>query len=189
MIKKAVTLFLFLIACKCCCCQILSTDSFNRERVQIVKHSMVVLGSWGAANLIYNGLSLKASSGSNKYFHRMNLIFGGVNVALAGASLFFSKYASGLSYSQTLKKQTSVEKIFLFNAGLDVAYVVGGFYFKERKSGNVQIQDRNEGYGKGIILQGCALFLFDGIMYLIHQKHGKQLYKLADRLKPGIIFN
>ncbi|MDQ2752861.1 MAG: hypothetical protein M3R72_07545 [Bacteroidota bacterium] len=116
----------------------------------------------------------------------MNLIFGGVNVALASASLFFSRHASGLSYGQALKKQTSVEKIFLFNAGLDVAYVVGGFYFMERKSGNVEIQDRNQGYGKGIVLQGCALFLFDGIMYLIHQKHGKQLYKLADRVKPGM---
>jgi hypothetical protein len=149
---------------------------------------MVVLGSWGAANLVYNSLSIKSSSGSDQYFHRMNLIFGGVDLTLAGASLFFSRHASGLSYGNTFKRQINVEKIFLFNAGLDVAYVVGGFYFKERKSGNIEIQDRNEGYGKGIILQGCALFLFDGTMYLIHQKHGKQLYKLANRLKPGMTF-
>ncbi len=77
----------------------------------------------------------------------------------------------------------------MFNTGLDVAYIAGGFYFREKANRNTDKYDRYKGYGKSIILQGFALFLFDGIMYIIHQNHGKKLYKLTYNIKMGATFN
>jgi len=34
-----------------------------------------------------------------------------------------------------------------------------------------------------IILQGSALFLFDSIIYLLHQQHGKKLNKLSEKFQ------
>lgn len=83
----------------------------------------------------------------------------------------------------------AIEKIYLFNAGLDVAYIAGGFYLREKANSNISKYDRYKGYGKSIILQGSGLFLFDGIMYIIHQYHGMKLYKLADNIKIGAASN
>lgn len=147
---------------------------------------MGVLGGWGAANLLYSGIEVGSATGSNKYFHRMNLIWGGVNFTLGSIGFLFTKNKDGLDYSQSLKKQISIEKVYLFNAGLDVAYVAGGFYLKERANQNIAKYDQYRGYGKSIILQGAALFLFDGIMYLVHQNHGKNLFKIPANMQIGI---
>ncbi|HEY5408247.1 MAG TPA: hypothetical protein VIJ92_14220, partial [Ginsengibacter sp.] len=127
--------------------------------------------------------------GSNKYFYEMNLIWGGVNFSLGCIGYLLSKNTHDLSYAESLKKQMTVEKIFLFNTGLDVAYVAGGFYLKERSNNNSKNIERNKGYGESIILQGSSLFIFDGLMYLIHKNHGKKLYRLLDNLKIGATGN
>ncbi len=119
----------------------------------------------------------------------MNLIWGGVNLTLGTLGSFLAKNKDGLSYYESLKKQSTVEKIFLFNAGLDVAYVVGGFYINEKSNDNILSTEKNRGHGNSLILQGSALFFYDGILFLIHQGHGKQLYKLADKIQIGSTVN
>ena len=166
--------------------QVNPVNEFNQKKIKIIKQSMLVLASWGAANCIYSGFSAGNSNGSEKYFHNMNVIWGGVNLGLGAIGYLFTKSQYGLSYSQSLQKQSGVEKVFLFNAGLDVAYIMGGVYLNEKKGGSIINQDRNNGYGRSIMLQGSALFLFDGIMYLIHENHGKKLYKFADKIQVGI---
>ena len=147
---------------------------------------MLGLGVWAAANLIYNGAFAGNASGSNKYFYQMNMYWGGINFGLAALGYFGSKNQDGLSCAQSLKKQTAVEKTFLFNAGLDVAYITGGFYLKEKAKNQNDDADRNKGFGKSIILQGSALLLFDAVMYFVHQQHGKKLYGIADKFQIGI---
>jgi hypothetical protein len=39
-----------------------------------------------------------------------------------------------------------------------------------------------KGYGESVMLQGGVLLLFDGIMYSIHNNHGKKLNKMAEKL-------
>ncbi len=48
-------------------------DIFNRERNRITRKGMIVLGGWSAANLIYSGVATGQTSGTNKYFHQMNV--------------------------------------------------------------------------------------------------------------------
>lgn len=146
---------------------------------------MAVLAVWGGLNLVNSGIAAGPATGGNQYFHRMNLIWGGVNFSIGTLGFLFNKNSAGLDYSQTIHKQISLEKIYLFNTGLDVAYVVGGFYYKERANNIPGNYDRFKGYGKSFMLQGSALFFYDGIMYFIHHKHGRKIYHLSDKIKIG----
>ncbi len=146
---------------------------------------MMLLGEWGGANLLWGGIAAGSATGANKYFHRMNLIWGGVNFTFGTINFLFANGADNPDFLYSLKKQIAIEKIYLFNTGLDVAYIIGGLYLRERANNNVTKYDRYLGYGKSFILQGSALFLFDGIMYLVHQNHGKDLYKISGNINIG----
>ena len=187
--KVIIVFAVFYFACNQCWCQLNPIDKFNREKIKITKQGMEVLGAWGGANVIYSGIALSTATGSGTYFHRMNMIWGGVNFTLGTLGFLFTKNKDGVGYGQSMKKQMALEKVYLFNAGLDVAYVVGGFYFKEKARNDISRHDRYKGYGNSIVMQGSALFLFDGIMYLVHQKHGKQLYKLSENIQVSLTGN
>jgi len=181
--RKNFILLLLVFSCSSSFCQTVTLNDFNRERIKTTKQSMLVLGGWAAANLLYSGISITAATGNDKYFHEMNLIWGGINIGLATIGYLGAKKQDGLTYAQSMKKQMGVEKIFLFNAGLDVAYIAGGFYLKEKAKNDLKNTDRFEGYGKSVVLQGAGLLLFDGIMYLLHNTHGKQLNKMAEKIQ------
>lgn len=187
--KQFITLLLSIIMIQGCDGQSVALNEYNKKRVKITKQSMAVLAGWGVTNLIYSGVSVGFAKGSDKYFHRMNLIWGSVNFTLGGIGYLAIKNKDGLSFLQSLKKQTSNEKMFLFNTGLDVAYIAGGIYIKEKAKRNTGNPDRDKGYGNSIIVQSLALFLFDGIEYFIHQMHGKNLYKFADKIQIGVTYS
>ena len=155
--------------------QNLMLPSFNQERNDLNRKGMVVLGSWAGANLITNGILLSNSSGSDKYFYQMNVYWNVVNGVLAGLGVFGAKKMQGnLSAFQSLEEQSSTEKTFLINTGLDVAYVMTGVYLLEKSKNSIDSQDMLKGYGQSVILQGGFLLLFDGIMYGVHRSHLKK---------------
>ena len=90
-----------------------------------------------------------------------------------------------LTLEHSLKKQARVEKLFLVNAGLDVAYIAGGLYMKERSKNSFDNRDKLKGYGESVIVQGAALLLFDGLMYALHTNNGKPLFDLASKVAIG----
>lgn len=157
--------------------------AFNKERERISRTGLKVLAGYAAANIIYGSIAAGQATGSNKYFNEMNAIWNGITLGIAGLGYLTAKKEGVLSFSESLKKQQGVEKLFLFNAGLDVAYIAGGAYLKERSKTTNKNPSRLRGYGESVMLQGGVLLLFDGIMYAIHNKHGKGLYKLADNIK------
>ncbi len=170
--------------------QQINLQSYNRQRLQINRNGMMVLGGWSSAYIIYGTIAASKTSGSTKYFHQMNAIWNGVTLGLVTVSLLTAKKSEDVSLTKALKEQASSEKIFLLNAGLDVAYIAGGLYLKERaNSGSAKNPERNKGYGESIMLQGSALLLFDAVMYAIHHKHGKQLYQLTDKLQIAPVGN
>lgn len=158
-------------------------NAYNKEREKISKNGIKALATYSAANVIYGSIVASQTSGSNKYFHEMNAIWNGITLGITGIGFFTAKKEGTLSYSESLKKQQNIEKLFLFNAGLDVAYVVGGAYLKERSKTTTKNPARLKGYGESVMLQGGVLLLFDGIMYAIHNKHGKLLNKMGDNFK------
>ena len=157
--------------------------SYNREREKISKNGIKVLAGYSAANIIYGSIASSQTTGSNKYFHEMNAIWNGITLGITGIGFLTAKKEGELSYSASLKKQSDIEKLFLFNAGLDVAYIAGGAYLKERSKTTNKNPEKLKGYGESVMLQGGVLLLFDGIMYALHNKHGRLLNKMAENIK------
>ena len=87
-----------------------------------------------------------------------------------------------------MRAQLRTENLYLFNAGLDVAYLATGFYLLEKgrnttASGSAE---RWQGYGQSLLLQGGFLLLFDGFQFATHHRHGtRALYPLLSRISIG----
>ena len=157
--------------------------AFNKEREKITRTGIKVLAGYSVANIIYGSIAAGQASGSNKYFHEMNAIWNGITLGITGIGFLTAKKEGTLSYGESLKKQQKIEKLFLFNAGLDVAYIVGGAYLKERAKTTTKNPLRLKGYGESVMLQGGVLLLFDGVMYAIHNRHGKSLQKIGEKIQ------
>jgi len=181
--KKITILFVSICFATILFAQQSSLNNYNKEREKISKKGIEVLACYSVANIIYGSIAASQASGSNKYFNEMNAIWNGITLGIVGLGYFTAKKEGVLSYNESIKKQHGVEKLFLFNAGLDLAYIAGGAYLKERSKTNDKNQIRLKGYGESVMLQGGVLLLFDAIMYAIHDKHGEALYKLGDNFK------
>lgn len=179
-----------LIATVCICilsvtgfAQQTNLTGFNKERERLSRTGIKGLSVYSAANIIYGSIASSQTTGSNKYFHEMNAIWNGITLGITGIGFLTAKKEGTLSYGESLKKQQHIEKLFLFNAGLDVAYIAGGAYLKERAKTTIKNPIRLKGYGESIMLQGGVLLLFDGIMYTIHNRHGILLNKMGENIK------
>lgn len=153
-------------------------DSFDQKRIDLNRKGMLVLGGWSAANLITSGIAYGNTQGESRYFQEMNLMWNGINLAIAGLGYWKAKRENPADQSAKAiwQRQQQVEKIFLFNAGLDLAYVASGLYLKE-KANSTERPERLKGYGNAILLQGGFLLLFDAIMYRVHLRHGAEFWK------------
>ncbi len=172
MIKKTIILSAFLVWSVVCLAQ--SVEQFNQTRLQRNKVGMLVLGSWAVGNLVASPILASRSSGATKYFHQMNGYWNVVNLALAGFGYLGVKSAMGASpeWTEVLDEQLKIEKLLLFNAALDVGYMVGGLYLKERAKNVTNKPERLTGFGNSLLLQGGFLLAFDAIFYLVmHQNH------------------
>ena len=141
------------------------SEAYNKD-VKIRKTGMAILGTWAVGNMIAGAIGRNQTSGQTAYFHEMNLIWNVVNLGIAGAGYYFT--ATGdipESASELLNDQVSFQKTLLFNAGLDLAYIAGGFYLMERAKNTTNKPERLKGYGKSVILQGSFLFVFDFSSY------------------------
>lgn len=152
---------------------------FNEKRLQISKTGINVLSVYAIANIATGIVASANTSGTTKYFHQMNAIWNGVTLGIVAIGKLTANKEGELTLLQSLKAQNKIEKLFLFNVGLDLAYIAGGAYLRERAKTTTKKPKRLKGYGESVMLQGAVLLFFDGAMYAIHNKHGKKLEKLA----------
>lgn len=130
---------------------------------------MLTLGSWAVGNVAVNGALMTRSEGSAYYFQQMNVFWNVVNLGLAAAGYWgaVQEQPSLISLAETVQKQSSIESILLLNAGLDVAYMIGGAWMLEHAKTSADAE-RWRGYGQSLLLQGGFLFVFDVAMYALH---------------------
>ena len=134
---------------------------------------MGILGGWALANISVGVYGWSQQSGQSSYFHQMNLFWNTINLSIAGFALYnnlTSDYAL-LPGEELLEMQEKTQRLFLINAGLDVAYVAMGFFLKYLATKYPKNADRLRGYGNSVILQGSFLFFFDLVMYGLHRSH------------------
>jgi len=167
--------------------QDLNLEDINRSRLQKQKVSMLVLGSWAVGNIALGAGLAGRHEGSERYFHIMNAGWNAVNLGIAAFGYWSAAKADPASFglAETLAENRRIQNLLLFNAGLDVGYVMGGLYLMERSRRGGDHADRLKGFGKSIILQGAFLFAFDLTAYFLQAAENKKL----DPLLSGLYFD
>lgn len=166
--------------------------AFNKERVSYTKKSMLILGGWSAANIITSAFATNTKNDEMHYFHQMNVQWNSVNLVIAALGYWSANREknNNSTFARVLKRQNGVEKTYLINLGLDVAYIAGGLYLTERGKRNKN-PAQFKGYGNAIMFQSGFLLLYDAVNYFIHNKHGKKLDKVLDKMQinggPGAV--
>ena len=149
--------------------QSLDLASFNQRRVDKTKTAMLVLGTWAIGNIAVGAIGQAQATGSDRRFHQMNALWNGVNLVIAGAGYYAATRtdAAALGLFDSVQEQYKVQKVLLFNAGLDIGYILGGAYLRERGKTLTDLTkaEKFRGWGKSIMLQGGFLFVFDLVTY------------------------
>jgi hypothetical protein len=143
------------------------------ELTRTNQNGMMVLGAWGVSNLIAGSiLSYGREPSRQKYFWQMNAAWNTVNITIAAIG-YFGAEKDWSTISEFINITENYKRAFLFNAGLDVGYIMTGFYLKELANRYTDQSMRLSGYGNAIILQGAFLMVFDITKYFIHQNYYK----------------
>jgi len=147
-------------------------QSFQINRQKINETGMLVLGGWAAGNILIGTYGNFKASGEAKYFHQFNAMWNVVNLGIASFGYFnaINSDPTAMTNVEIIKDFNSLQNFLLLNAGLDAAYIMTGFYLKERAK-NSSSAERLKGYGNSLLLQGGFLLLFDVSLYFIHQSN------------------
>lgn len=160
---------------------------FHLDRMNINENAMLILGGWAAGNILVGTYGNFKSSGEAKYFHQFNTMWNVVNLGIAAFGYLnaVNSDPSSMTSLEIIKDYNSLQSFLLLNAGLDAAYIMTGFYLKER-SKNSSSAERLRGYGNSLLLQGGFLLLFDVTLFFIHQNNANiNLYPHLESLLAG----
>lgn len=148
-------------------------SDYYGESLRINNIGMAVLGGWALTNISIGAYGWSHNSGQRSYFHQMNLFWNTVNLSIAGFALYSnltSEYAQ-LTGPELMDKQLKFQRLYLINAGLDVAYLAGGGFLHYLAPKYPNNESRLRGYGNSVILQGTFLLVFDLIMFGLQSSH------------------
>lgn len=159
---------------------------FNQTRLQKQKRAMTVLGTWAVANIAVGAALQGNREGSDKYFHQMNIGWNAVNLGIAALGYWGVARTdpAALDLSQSISEAHRFQKILLFNAGLDVGYMLGGAYLIERAKNTAPDKNpaRLDGFGRSIVLQGAFLFVFDLATFWYLAADNKEIPELLSQI-------
>lgn len=164
--------------------------TFNQRQNLINRRGLFTLTGWAGANVIYGSIAAPLTHGEARYFHATNAIWGAINVLIAApglAATYSKKRDDNISFGKTLLRQHGQEKLYLLNGALDFAYVgagaaMWGFSDRINKQGT---REAVSGIGKGVLLQGAFLLLFDWSMYIVHSQHA---YNKLNHYTSGLVY-
>ena len=161
-------------------CAVAQNDSiikqFDDRKNHLNRNGMIVLTSWAGANIVGSSIGYAlTNSYEEKEFYLMNGAWGIINLGIALPGLL-SKAKPTPTLYELQKNQTKIEKLFLANAILDVAYISGGFYLKEYGSNqpDQKKQQMYNGFGNSVIIQGAGLMIFDAAMTVLNNRNRKK---------------
>ena len=156
--------------------------SINKERQKLQREGMYFLTSWAGLNIAGGTAAFYMTDNKEwKYFHEMNVYWNTVNLGLGISGILLDKKVkTDLNFTESVKAQRKVERIFLINSGLDLLYIGGGFAMKNFHNSNNR--DRMLGYGNSLILQGSFLLVFDAVEYFLHRSNGFRYKSFSPKL-------
>jgi hypothetical protein len=152
---------------------------FDQRMLRLSEVHALVLGCWAFLNVALGGVCTFLNTGGlwTLTFYTMNLSWGVINGGVAVFVYTHTKKSSAKPKAllRRLGLQRHVEKVLLFNAGLDMAFIVGGWALYQRASiTDVVYPDLWKGFGTSVLVQGAYLLIQDSIFYYLHQANLKQ---------------
>jgi hypothetical protein len=162
-------------------------DSLAKARNCLTEKAMLALGSWAVVNIGSGFIVAAQASGEAKYFWNMNAYWNFINLGLAGLGYLNALRATrrSFSFSDNMEAQQAIEKLYVFNMGLDLAYIAGGFYLRQRgyNQTSQDSRDRYIGYGSSIAVQGGYLLGMDALMYVLHHRNTRVMNQRLRQLE------
>ncbi|MBF9219692.1 DUF6992 family protein [Hymenobacter ruricola] len=148
----------------------LNLAALHQAREALLGQGLAVLAAWVLLNLLVSGHFLARADRRLPayYFHGMNVGWGLVNAVLAFWGIYHLEpiAPAGLRLADVVQAQLFNENLFLLNAGLDVAYVMTGYYLQARAALPAEPRPaRLLGFGRSLRLQGGFLLVFDVVMW------------------------
>ncbi len=153
-------------------------DSVIQRHDKLTKTGLTILSGWSLASIATGLIGQNNTTGEQKYFYKKNILWGGINLGISGLGMLRMAISPAKNYSPAgaLKQVEATQRIFLFNTGLDLAYIGLGLYTRERANRFTgDKKDKLLGSGNSLIVQSSFLTLFDGVMYLLHSKNRNRL--------------
>lgn len=153
-------------------------DSVNIKHDRLTTNATYALAGWSLASVTSGLIGKNNSSGEAREFHKRNVLFGSINLGLAGLGILRNRLDANRGYppEQTFKRTAATQRLFLFNAGLDLAYIAYGLYTRERAYRYTGARyDKLRGTGNALLAQGGFLTVFDFVQYLLHSSNAKRL--------------
>ena len=150
-------------------------EAVAMERINITRNYMTALGAWGLVNVVQGSISATNTVGPEHYFHQMSSYFNAVNVGIAAVGFLGIKkqLLKTNTLASEIQAQQKIQKILLINSALDLGYF--GIGLLMRNSGIKNQNDKIQGYGGSIMLQGAFLLVYDLLQFGAHRKNGKKL--------------
>jgi hypothetical protein len=183
---------LFLINAIFIYAQNLDLQAFNAKRIKDSKTDMLILGGWALGNMAVSGILLANTEGGvAKGYHQMNIVWNAVNLTIAGLGYLAAIKSNPASFDLfgSIDEHYKIQKIFLFNAGLDVGYMAAGAYVMERSKSSLKNPEQLKGFGQAIIVNGAFLFVFDLANYFIQSGQNDKIKLLLTGNGMGLSFH
>lgn len=171
--------------------QNIDLQSFNARRIKDSKTDMMILGGWALGNMAVSGILLGNTEGVTKGYHQMNIGWNAVNLTIAGFGYLAALKSNPANFDLygSINEHYKIQKIFLFNAGLDVGYMAAGAYVIERSKSTLKNPGQIKGFGQAIIVNGAFLFAFDLVNYFIQSSHNDKIKLLLTGNGMGLSFH
>ena len=152
--------------------------TLHQGRELLLGRGLAVLAAWALLTLLVNGYYLAQAPRRQEayYFHGMSVGGGIVNTVLCFWGIWHLQpiAPAGLRLADVLQAQVFNENLFLLNAGLDVAYIMTGFYLRALAAVPGQPHPaRVLGFGRALWVQGGVLLVFDAAMWTLLHGQGR----------------
>lgn len=138
----------------------------------ILRKHLALLGWWCFINLAVGVPGMFLFRGWLWYFMLMNMAWGIIDFAIVlwiFDHIFLKRFVEGNVF-QRFEVQRHVEKMLLFNIGLDTAYIFAGLWLKALAAiPGMPYPELWLGFGWSVILQGAFLFIHDNIFHYLHR--------------------
>jgi hypothetical protein len=169
---------LFLFNISFVCAQNIDLKSFNERRIKDTKTDMLVLGGWALGNMAVSGILLSnTKNGVTKGFHQMNIGWNAVNLTIAGFGYVAALKSDPSTFDLfgSIDEHYKLQRLFIFNAGLDVGYIAAGAFLMERSKSRLKKPEQMKGFGQAVVVNGAFLFAFDLVNYFIQSGHNDKI--------------